>query len=185
MYPIYFTNHPFVSKQTVKRYCCTGRTFSSLDIEAMEFVQIMQLTQILICLSGLLLHTIGILSIVFSTSRLNQTLIILNLSIAEMLAILRWISAVIYHYIKDPNKCERMKKMLPLTYPPYYQELMNGIFHFCTFQLLFTMYVLTIDRLICVTYPLFYKSRIKRSIVKKELAAYWFLSTIIGIILEY
>ena len=78
----------------------------------MEAMQLIWTINIAILGIGVFLHATGMTAIYLSRIKLNQTVILLNLSIADMCALLHGISVYIYKYATyDPHMFEDQKKM--------------------------------------------------------------------------
>ena len=135
---------------------------------------------------GVLLHLIGILAIIMSKSRSNQTIILLNLSIVDIMLLWWLLSTKIYQYITfTSNVYKDQKKILDVMWiklPIVYEELKGATYYLLGSQLIFVMTVITTDRLIAIRKTFFYKHRVTRSIIWKLLVAGWLYSTVVGII---
>ena len=151
-------------------------------------MQVIWIIVILIYYFGFVLHITGILAIISSNNRSNQTLILFNLSIADILLLL-WNISIRFHqyatfdpkyYYDDQKKMLAVLQNIPST---IYKEVNDGTWYCFAFQLFLIMSVLTIDLLVCVTKPVYYNTCMKESIfLRKVLVAAWLYSVVVGIV---
>ena len=152
----------------------------------MDEMQVIWVIGIGIACIGPILHATGMIAIHLSTNKSNQTIIILNLSIADMFGLWHRILVTIYKYVTyDPNLFEDQRKMLNLlfhVFPSPYDDLESAAFICIVFQVICIMTVLTLDRLVCVTKPMLYRYHVTRSLIKHVLIGCWLFSITVGII---
>ena len=146
----------------------------------MELIQLIRIISIIICVFGLIMHSVGIIAIILSKIRSIQTTILLHLSIVDIFLICWLVRRELYFYedfhLNTYIDQEKMRILLYNTFP------WNGTFYCLGSQFAFIMTVMTIDRLICVTKPLFYNTRMKRSFICKVLLMGWLYSITIGVV---
>ena len=111
---------------------------------------------------AIILHVSGCYAIFLYKKKTNQNIILLFLSIVEVLTIIS--GALI--------------ETLPST------EVVDIISEILTFELLFIMYIITCDRLVCVMDPLKYNSRLTRKKVMMIITSTWVLAAILGVLLH-
>ena len=152
----------------------------------MEAMQLIWLIGIGIVGIGVVLHAAGIATIILSKNNSNQTITLLNLSIVDMCGLGHRIPIDIYKYLTyDPYMFEDQEKILNVLHqslPFPYEYLCKGAFFCIAFQLVGTMTVLTLDRLICITKPLVYMDRVTSTVIRNILIGCWLFSITIGII---
>ena len=139
------------------RYNCTDNIMESYE---MVFVVL----QITICGIAFCLHILGFLAIYFYHKRTNQNVILFFLSFVEIIiSITGPMFRINNHILKD-----FLGKIGDKT--------VFWIENIVIYQLVFIMYTLTIDRLVCIINPLRYKARMTRKIVLALIFVSWAIS---------
>lgn len=119
------------------------------------------------CCIAISLHSLGLFVLFQYRKRTNQNIILIFISIAEILT-------TICIIIKDiPN----LQQDVPLWFNIGQSASVCGL---CEF--LFMMFILTIDRLICVVNPLKYHIRMSKTILKYLVILSWCLSLAVSLI---
>ena len=109
---------------------------------------------------GLCFHFIGIFAIMLSNKKSNQRLILFFLSVGEILFVICNL-CILFDVVS--------KACYTLLYIAMFQNVLN-------------MFILTIDRLVCVINPLKYNVRVTMSRIKKVIFITWILSITFGVL---
>ena len=118
---------------------------------------------------SVLLHVVGLLAIYLHKKKINQSILLASMSVMEMAESFNSIVSV--SQIKEnvvvrgviPNIFSRM------------------VFYVASYGILLSMFVITLDRLVCVLSPFTYKSRMSRKRIQVLVLTTWLLALILGI----
>ena len=119
---------------------------------------------------AILLHGVGLFAIYLYKKKSNQNLILSFLSLPEILIALCGIVFKIY--------------METLIIPKLFHDICITIQNISIYELVLTMYILTLDRMICVVNPLKYKLRMTRTKIKIIILISWIISITLGVFIE-
>ena len=136
---------------------------------------------------GVILHLLGIYSIVSSKKRSIQTVILFNLSSVEIISIINHTANNVYRFIAfDVNVYQSGRDMRKLLMnkllPPIFADVSYTIALCNAFQVVIIMVILTSDRLASVICPMKYKIHVTKSLLLKVLFTCHVFSTIVGIV---
>ena len=102
-------------------------------------------------------HCLGLYAIKKCGKKSNQKLILMSLSISEMLGAFYMLANDILRQIRyHPNMfhtVESMEKILANRLPPIYHEISFCLYLGSLFEILFILFILTVDRLVCASNP--------------------------------
>ena len=117
-----------------------------------------------LCGVAIVLLCFGILSIYLCKRKLNQNILFVNISLAEMVL-------VVFHMTH--MALEKAWKENGFSADINCFKVINSIKYFAALQVLHTMYILTLDRLIMAAYPLRYKTWMtRRRIIRLNVIAF-------------
>ena len=152
---------------------------------AMIAVGAIWICSIITLLLGLILHFLGIYSIIRSRKKTSPNIILLNVSLVEILVLLYGVPTTIHQYttfnVTFYQNDTKMRWFLTDNLSPKYSGVSAGFYCLYAFQIIFVMTILTTDRLVCAINPLRYATRMTSSIAIKILLSSWILSVILGV----
>ena len=134
-----------------------------------------RIARIILSSLSLLLHFLGVYSIFAYKKKSNQNIILCSLTVAEIILSLQ---TMIY--------CGMAVSDTHFDIMGNLNQIMNNcVFYVSYYGLIFAMFILTFDRLICVIDPLKYQSRMTRKRVGFLVAITWLISLSLGILVGY
>ena len=130
------------------------------------------ITLLLLASTSLFVHLVGLLAIHLHKKDSNSNRILLSLSVAEMLLS---VHRIIYEVTEEAH----------LRGSFHIVELAHGhiegaLFYVSSYATCLIMYVLTLDRMVCASTPLKYRSRMTRKRTMVLLFIAWFFSLVLG-----
>lgn len=154
-------------------------------------------TKLSIQVIGLAVNIIGFYVVyVFKTSS-NQCLILMNLSITEVGVTLNGMVRDIWTIVLSQETplnhnqtvvflsstlTSTMTQGLFVHFPVIYDKIFNGIYYLVVTELVLTMTVLTVDRLMCILSPLKYKTYMTNKNMSRIILSSYVLSFIAGLL---
>ena len=136
----------------------------------MSYNTILAILQITVCGNAFCLHLLGFYALHFCDKRTNQNIILFSLSIVEItISITGTMFTIEFLILKD--------FLGPIGY-----KILICIENIAIYQLILVMYILTIDRFVCIRSPWTYQSRMTRKRVFLLILLSWVISIVIGVI---
>jgi hypothetical protein len=126
------------------------------------------------CVVGLMLHGIGMFSIILHTKKSTQTLSLFSLSVVEVLYL-------IMQGALDTVTILNQQNWLKL-FTSFQFTIHRFIWCTAMFEFLFIMIILTGDRLVCIINPLKHNIYLPRNRMKKVIFLSWIISIVLGVI---
>lgn len=134
----------------------------------------------------LMMHLLGIYSILYCRRKTTQLLILLNLSSAEAIASVYSVVNDVHRLSEYNNSTFNDSKMIRTVFtnelPPFYHEISFVIYYMTGFEILLIYLLLIFDRLLSITIPIKCKVFITRRRSRFIIASSWGLSTILGLL---
>ena len=148
---------------------------------------------------GLIFNFIGFYVVNLYKTSSNQCLVLMNLSVTEIVITINsmardvWTVVVYRKYLKENFHHPRVHKKnisikhesktgYTIPFPALYNQVFNGIYYVAVTELVLTMMLLTIDRLLCILSPLKYKTYMTNKNISRIIILSYVLALIAALI---
>ena len=132
--------------------------------------------RIVITTAAFVFHLLGLLAIHLHKRKTNQNIILCSLSLTELLLSLH---SLLYNILAVQSQHYVDLLAVPSGRP--FETLMYAVFYVGYFEMILSMFVLTLDLLLCALHPLKYRTRMTRARTSILVGVTWCVATILGV----